>query len=125
MDQYYSTNLTATGLNTKDVQNRKIVITDLLSTLPILDIRIALNFDDPDSLYGGLKDTKGKSVAECLSIIFSGAYNKGVPCFKEEYIPYSLVYDNLEYTAILKDDWKHFFPTIIMMQRNVTIGNHS
>ena len=47
MDQYYSTNLTATGLNTKDVQNRKIVITDLLSTMPILDIRIALNFEDP------------------------------------------------------------------------------
>ena len=47
MDQYYSTNLTATELNSKDVQNRKIVITDLLSTMPILDIRIALNFEDP------------------------------------------------------------------------------
>jgi hypothetical protein len=49
--------------------------------MPILNIRIALNFEDPESLYGGLKDTvKGKSIAECLSIIFSGAYNKGIPC---------------------------------------------
>jgi hypothetical protein len=122
IDAYYTSNLTATGLNTKDIQNRKIAITELMSTLPSSDIKNAMRFDDPEASFTGLKEMKGKSTAECLSIIFSGAYNQGTPCFTEEYTPYDLVYDNLEYTAILKHDWKRYFPSIVIMQRNVKIG---
>jgi hypothetical protein len=122
MDTYYSTNLTASGLNTKDIQNKKIAITNLLSTLPLCDIRSALSFEDPESQFIGLKDTKGKATAECLSIIFSGAYNKGVPCFTEECTLYDVVYENFEYTAVVKLDWKLYFFTIIMFHRSTKVG---
>jgi hypothetical protein len=75
-----------------------------------------------ESQYIGLKDTKGKATAECLSIIFSGAYNRGAPYFTEECTPYDVVYENLKYTAVLKLDWKLYFPTIVMIQRNAKIG---
>jgi hypothetical protein len=51
MDTYYSTNLMASGLNTNDVQNKKVAIKNLLSTLPLCDIRSALDYEDSVSIH--------------------------------------------------------------------------
>lgn len=116
---YYTTNVTAVGMNARDILLRKSAIVNLITTIPLNEIRKLLKFDERDSDYNGLKD--GKHYIDCLAIIFSGSYNKGIPCFNEESTPYIIVKENLEYTAVLKDNWSVCFPSVVMMQRNINV----
>lgn len=119
LDAYYTTNITAGAMNARDIQMKKSAISTLMSSIPPKEIQKIMKFESNESEYNGLKD--GKNYIDCLAIIFSGAYNKGTPCFNEECTPYLILKDNLEYTAVLKENWTVFFPSIVMMQRNTNV----
>lgn len=93
----------------------------MLSKMNVQDIIDTLQLDDVDSEYHALRDPNGKQHIENLAIIFTGAYNNGIPCFPANYTPYEVLDINIQYTAVLKSDWRNHFPNVVMMQRNVSV----
>ena len=97
LDSYYSTNMTALGVSANITQLKKVAITSLMENIGIEDITKLMKFTEKDSKYTGIrKDCK--SWAERLSIIFTGAYNHGIPCFPEEHNPCLLVENNFGFS---------------------------
>jgi hypothetical protein len=97
----------------------------MLSNVNVHEILEALHLDDPESEYHALRDANGKQHIEGLAIIFSGSYSNGIPCFPPNLTPYEIVDTRMVYTAVLKNNWRNAFPTIVMMQRNDKIPNSS
>ena len=118
LNQLYSTVVEAKRISNQTILSKKRAAYSIISRMDAREIVMALRFDDPDSEYHALRDATGKQHIEGLAIIFSGAYNKGIPCFPPNLTPYDMLDTNVEYTAILKENWRQMFPTIVMMQRN-------
>lgn len=57
---------------------------------------------------------------ETLSIIFSGSHNSGLPVFQEKDMPFEIIEVDMNVVAKLKKNWESFFPTALVMHRNVT-----
>ena len=118
LDTMYSTNMTAVGVNNKHLQLRKNAITKLTEEIGKEEITKLMKFSKDQSNYSGIKD--GKFWAERLGIIFSGAYNNGIPCFKDERCPCTVVEKNFQFVALRKENWRECFPSVVMMQDNTS-----
>ena len=106
LDTMYSTNMTAVGVNNKHLQLRKNAVTKLTEEIGKEEITKLMKFSQDQSNYSGIED--GKIWAERLGIIFSGAYNNGIPCFKDERCPCTVVEKNFQFVALRKENWQCF-----------------
>lgn len=117
----YSATQVASNISNQITLSKKAAVFKLLSEVQGKDIEQLLKLDDPESQYRSLRDSDGKQHVEGLAIIFTGAYNNGIPCFSENYIPYDIVDKQFEYIATLKDNWRQKFPNVVMMQQSSKI----
>jgi hypothetical protein len=109
------------ALNAKTLPKEKGAIFEFFRGIPGKIIENFLQLDDYESRYSTFSEPNGSKHHEQLAIIFSGAYNGGVPCVPEELTPFTLTSEKWDYTAKAKESWKKYFPTITMIQRNTKI----
>ena len=125
LNQLYSTVEEAKGITNRSILGVKNAVAVMLSSMNVKEIVEALHLEDPESEYHSLRDANGKQHIEALAIIFSGSYSNGIPCFPPHFTPYEIVDTRMVYSAILKNNWRDAFPTVVMMQRNDRIPKSS
>ena len=117
LNQMHNTIEEAKGIFNQTTLGMKNTVAIMLSAMNVKEIIEALQLDDPESNYHALRNASGKQHIEALAIIFTGSYNNGVPSFPPNFTPYDIVDTRMEYTAILKINWRDVFPSIVTIQR--------
>ena len=114
---------TARGTNVQRCIQRKNAITAVLVNLDPTCFTRLFNFQEFECPFESMKVLpNSKKFIETMTIIFSGSHKDGKQIFPDKFMPFEITDDYSEgVSARTKDDWESFFPSALIMHRNVSI----